>query len=78
MSLLSLPERELRAALRDFIISKADVVLQNMRAGLVVISPIITLIGMDLHLSTIQLAWLTSIPVLCFTFASSATLNNSA
>lgn len=44
-----------------------------MRAGLTVISPIIPLIGKDLHLSTIQLAWLTSIPVLCFAFASPAT-----
>ena len=45
----------------------------NMRAGMVVISPIITLIGKDLGLNTIQLAWLTSIPVLTFAFASSLT-----
>ena len=45
----------------------------NMRAGMVVVSPIITLIGKDLGLSTIQLAWLTSIPVICFAFASPAT-----
>ena len=45
----------------------------NMRAGMVVVSPIITLIGKDLGLSTIQLAWLTSIPVLTFAFASSLT-----
>lgn len=44
-----------------------------MRAGLVVFSPIISLIGNDLGLSTIQLAWLTSIPVLCFALASPAT-----
>lgn len=45
----------------------------NMRAGMVVVSPIITLIGKDLGLSTIQLAWLTSIPVLTFAFASPLT-----
>ena len=45
----------------------------NMRAGLTVVSPIIVLIGSDLGLSTIQLAWLTSIPVICFAFSSPAT-----
>lgn len=45
----------------------------NMRAGMVVLSPIIVLVGQDLGLSTLQLAWLTSIPVLCFAFASPLT-----
>ena len=45
----------------------------NMRAGMVVLSPIIMMVGYDLELSTIQLAWLTSIPVLCFAFASPLT-----
>ncbi len=45
----------------------------NMRAGMVVVSPIITMIGKDLGLRTIQLAWLTSIPVLTFAFASPLT-----
>lgn len=45
----------------------------NMRAGMVVVSPIITLIGQDLGLSSTQLALLISIPVLCFAFASPLT-----
>lgn len=42
-----------------------------MRAGLVAFSPIIPLMGKELGLSTIQLAWLTSIPVICFAISSS-------
>ena len=45
----------------------------NMRAGLVAFSPIIPLIAKDLGLSTIQLAWLTSIPVICFAISSTLT-----
>lgn len=39
-----------------------------MRTGIAVITPIITVIGIELGLSTIELAWLASIPVLCFAF----------
>ena len=42
----------------------------NMRTGIAIITPIITLIGIDLGLTTIQLAWLAAIPVLCFAFTS--------
>jgi CP family cyanate transporter-like MFS transporter len=42
----------------------------NMRTGLAVITPIITIIGKDLGLSTIELAWLAAIPVLCFSLLS--------
>ncbi len=45
----------------------------NMRAGQIAITPIITVIGIDLGLSTIELSWLASIPVLCFAFASPLT-----
>lgn len=45
----------------------------NMRAGLVAFSPIIPLMAKDLGLSTIQLAWLTSIPVICFAISSTLT-----
>lgn len=44
----------------------------NMRAGLVAFSPIIPLMGMELGLSTVQLAWLTSIPVICFAISAAA------
>ncbi|CAB4572711.1 MAG: MFS transporter [Actinobacteria bacterium] len=42
----------------------------NMRTGIAVITPIITVIGIELGLSTIELAWLAAIPVLCFAFIS--------
>lgn len=42
----------------------------NMRAGLVAFSPIVPMLGMELGLSTIQLAWLTSIPVICFAISA--------
>lgn len=41
-----------------------------MRTGIAVITPIITVIGRDLGLNAIQLAWLAAIPVLCFGFVS--------
>jgi MFS transporter, CP family, cyanate transporter len=44
-----------------------------MRTGIAVITPILTIIGRDLGLSTIQLAWLAAIPVLCFAFTSPLT-----
>lgn len=44
-----------------------------MRTGIAVITPIITVIGIELGLTTIQLAWLAAIPVLCFAFISPVT-----
>jgi len=44
-----------------------------MRTGIAVITPILTIIGRDLGLTTIQLAWLAAIPVLCFAFTSPLT-----
>lgn len=46
----------------------------NMRTGLAIIAPILTVIGKDLGLSTIELAWLAAIPVLCFSFLAPITL----
>lgn len=40
----------------------------NMRPALVSVSPIINIIGIDLHVSTSALSLLTAIPVLCFGF----------
>jgi CP family cyanate transporter-like MFS transporter len=42
----------------------------NMRTGIAIITPILTVIGMDLGLSTIELAWLAAIPVLCFSLVT--------
>lgn len=41
-----------------------------MRTGIAIITPILTVIGMDLGLSTIELAWLAAIPVLCFSLVT--------
>lgn len=46
----------------------------NMRTGLAIITPILTVIGKDLGLSTIELAWLAAIPILCFSFLAPVTV----
>ena len=41
-----------------------------MRAGMIVVYPILTVMGKDLHLSTTSLSWLASIPLICFALAA--------
>ena len=46
------------------------IVAINLRAGLVSINPILSVIGRDLHLSTLSLSWLAAIPLICFGVAA--------